>query len=195
MYIDRWDKYEKEKEDLTTANIIQDLKEYYRRYVQDMIFLIIFILPLFYGFFWLLLYLYIDMLMGYELGKTFNITFFCIFLIITLAAVAMDTSKIIDGFSAIKNRSFDISTDIVIKKLPKHYGSKYRSNRPYTLEFKHSDPYKIPEAVNYKWSLFYPSTDKDIYECASLNDEFYLISVGKQKSIIGYNKKHFELKE
>lgn len=112
-----------------------------------------------------------------------------------LIFIISETRRIIIGFLLIQKKDFYITTDIVVKKLPQKRGGKFHSPRPYTLEFKQSAPYKILDETNYNWSLLFPSTDKDIYDSTSLNDEFYLINIGKKKSIVGYNKKHFELKE
>ena len=194
MYIDRWDKYEKERDELTTEKIAQDLQQYYRRCTKDLLIQII-IIPLIYIILRLSIKVLFLSIFDYRLGEIFEISFFSLFLIWILIFIISEIRVIIIGFSLIKKKDFHISTDIVVNKLPKTTGSKFRSARPYTLEFKQSKPYQILDEVNYKWSLLFSSTDKDIYESASLNDEFYLINLGKRKSVIGYNKKHFELKK
>ena len=37
--------------------------------------------------------------------------------------------------------------------------------------------------------------DKNVFHCTDLNDDFYLISVGKRRNIVAYNKKMFEYRE
>ena len=68
MYIDRWDKYEKEKDDLTIAIIIQELKEQYRGSVPALILLALILGP---GLYFILYVLFL--LPFYFLWKHFNI--------------------------------------------------------------------------------------------------------------------------
>ena len=166
MYIDRWDKYEKEKDDLTIAIIIQELKEHYSGGVLAMFFLS----PLLMGpCLYYILYLF-SLIPFYLLWKHFNLQ--------------------PPIYSAVKNRTFVITTDVVVQKIPFSFS---KNNR---LVFEKSGTCEIhPNSRFYEWSLFYPLTGEQLFESTSVGDEFYLVSVGKQKNLLMYSKKHFELKE
>lgn len=196
MYIDRWDKYEKEKEDLTIAIIIQELKEHYRG--SDLA--LIFLSPLLMGpCLYYILYLF-SLLPFYFLWKQFNIqppnffNFNIVVLVITiillLIIIIFMARQLYAIYSAVKHRTFVITTDVVVKKIPFSYS---KSNR---LVFEKSGTREIhPNSSFYEWSLFYPLTGEELFESTSVGDEFYLVSVGKQKNLLIYSKKHFELKE
>ena len=101
-----------------------------------------------------------------------------------------------DTIMALLNiNKFEVQNDRVIKKLPKRLGSKFRHYTPYTLIFAHSGKYCIPNQKNYKYSISFTMWDEDVYDDTDLNDEFYLISVGKRKNILAYNKKLFYFNE
>lgn len=96
-----------------------------------------------------------------------------------------------------KIKNFTISSDLVTNKLEKRR-SRPRSliiPRPYTLVFSRKSKYRIPCINNYKWSNMFEMPDKNVFHCTDLNDYFYLISVGKRKNIVAYNKKMFEYRE
>lgn len=190
MYIDRWDKYEKEKEELTIDKIILDLKDYYRQHIWYLI-----AIPLGFPLIYIVLKCAILCFFNGYPGKDFETIFNSFFIILTLLYIIETLWTIIFGFYLIRKKDIYIYTDVVVNKKNKRYNTKYTSARPYILEFEKSTPLKILDQKYYKWSLFYPSTDDEIYERTSLNDEFYLINLGKRKCVIGYNKKHFELKE
>jgi hypothetical protein len=40
----------------------------------------------------------------------------------------------------------------------------------------------------------YALSDEGVYNYARIDDEFYVISVGKHKNLVAYNKRMFELK-
>ena len=82
----------------------------------------------------------------------------------------------------------------MIKKLPAR-GGLYTSNRLYTLCFSSNTKYEIHSGKHYKWSNLYAMSDKRVYDSSNINDDFYLINVGKRKNILGYNKKMFEYRE
>ena len=195
MYIDRWDKYEKEKDDLTIAIIIQELKEHYSGCVLAMFFLS----PLLMGpCLYYILYLF-SLMPFYLLWKNFNIqppnysNFNIVVLVITiillLIIIIFLARQLYAIYSAVKNRTFVITTDVVVQKIPFSFS---KNNR---LVFEKSGTCEIhPNSRFYEWSLFYPLTGEQLFESTSVGDEFYLVSVGRQKNLLIYNKKHFEFK-
>ena len=98
------------------------------------------------------------------------------------------------NFLKIKKGEFELVNDWVVDKLPKRRGGKYQHYRPNTLIFARNKKYGIPEGLNYEWSQLYSMSDDGVYRCAEINDDFYVIIVGKKKNVLAYNKKMFELK-
>lgn len=193
MYIDRWDKYEKEKDDLTIENIVQDLKHQYRGIILAPILLSIVIGPYFYImlylFFWPPFY-FLGKHFEVELRGGFNIVVLIITIILSLISIILLAKKDYTIYSAVKNRTFVITTDVVVKKIP------LTGNGTDTLVFENSGSYAIfKDARYFEWSLFYPLTGTELFESTSVGDEFYLVSVSKKKILLLYNRKHFELKE
>lgn len=94
-----------------------------------------------------------------------------------------------------KNLSFKISQDWVVDKLPKIYQTRVSVGRPYTLVFAKSGKYAIHGGLNYHWSEMFSMDEKCVYESTDIDDDFYVISVGKRKNVLAYNKKKFELEE
>ena len=195
MYIDRWDKYEKEKDDLTIAIIIQELKEQYRGSVPVLILLALFLGV---GLYFILYVLFL--LPFYFLWKhfniqppensTFNIVVLVITIILSLIIIIFHARQLYAIYSAVKNRTFVITTDVVVQKIP------FSFSKANSLVFEKSGTREIhPNSSFYEWSLFYPLTGEELFESTSVGDEFYLVSVGNQKNLLIYSKKHFEFKE
>lgn len=93
---------------------------------------------------------------------------------------------------AIRKGNYQISTDWVVNKLPAVI-SRYRS-RPDTLVFARGGEYYIP-SNNYKWSKLYAMNDLSVFNSTKINDEFYVVSAGKYKNILAYNKRMFDFKD
>ncbi len=86
-----------------------------------------------------------------------------------------------------------LSEDWVVEKLPAKLYSRYHY-RPYILVFAKNGSYGIYKELNYKWSKVYALSDEGVYNYTKIDDEFYVISVGKHKNLVAYNKRMFELK-
>ena len=173
------------KEILTRENIINDLKSVLIKEIITSITT----LPL-------LIFAYLLFLLGPHLpteAKAFTLIswiIFCAFL--TLIYIYQLIRAIVPLFKII---NFTISSDLVTNKLEKRR-SHPRSlimPRPYTLVLSRGSKYRIPDVNNYKWSNIYEMPDKDVFFYTDLNDDFYLISVGKRRNIVAYNKKMFEM--
>ena len=171
-----------QKEILTRENIISDLKLILIKEIIKLITL----LPL-------LIFVYLLFLFGpHSPAKGFMLLFcimFCAFF--TLIYIYALVRTVVPLFT-IKN--FTISSDFVTNKLQKRrsHPRSFIIPRPYTLVFSRGSKYRIPDINNYKWSNMFEMLDKNVFHCTDLNDDFYLISVGKRKNIVAYNKKIFE---
>lgn len=172
------------KEILTRENIISDLKSTLTKEIKTSISTLpLMILA------YLLCFVFDDL---HE--KDFMLIFwiiFCAFL--TLIYIYQLIRAIVPLFKII---NFTISSDLVTNKLEKRR-SHPRSliiPRPYTLVFSRGSKYRIPDMNNYKWSNMFEMPDKNVFHCTDINDDFYLISVGKRRNIVVYNKKMFEMK-
>ena len=173
------------KEKLTRENIISDLKSVL---IKEIITSITTLPLLIFAY---LLFLF-DLLSPTKVKGV--ILIFCILFcaILTLIYIYGLTRAIVP---LCKMKSFTISSDVVTNKLEKR-GSRPGSlimPRPYTLVLSSGSKYRIPAVNNYKWSDIYEMPDKDVFFYTDLMDDFYLISVGKRKNIVVYNKKMFEM--
>jgi len=173
------------KEILTKENIVSDLKSILIKEIIKSITL----LPL-------LIFAYLLFLFGPHFPSKAN-GFMLIFWIIFCAFLTLiyiyELVRAIVPLCKIEN--FTISSDLVTKKLEKrrrHSGSLIMS-RPYTLVFSRRSKYRIPDINNYKWSDIYEMTDENVFFYTDLNDDYYLINVGKRENIVAYNKKMFEM--
>ena len=101
----------------------------------------------------------------------------------------------IAGIIKSKNGNFLVEIDWVTEKKPKRYGGKYSRYRPNTLIFARNGKFFIPEGENNAWSKLYAMDDDSIYHSADINDDFYIIKIGRKRTALAYNKKHFELEE
>ena len=177
-----------QKETLTKENILSDLKLILIKEIITLITLV----PL-------LIFAYLLFLFGPHLNtktKGFMLIFGIIFCVFLTLIYIYELVRAIVPLCKIKN--FTISSDFVTNKLYKRRGRR-RSlimPRPYTLVFARGSKYRIPDIINnYKWSNMFEMPDKNVFHCADINDDFYLISVGKHRNIVAYNKKMFEYRE
>ena len=176
------------KEILTKENINEDLKKHFLGKSRDLL-LIILITPLANAV------ILNAVLIFYNPVYSFKITFSIIFYIICFLLGSYDLITIIIGIIAIKKQNFEIVSDWVIEKKQRIYGSRISRPKPYRLIFANSGTYNIPYGENYRWSSLFAISDKLLYELTDINDDFYIINIGKQKNIISYNKKHFEIEK
>ena len=182
-----------QKETLTKENILSDLKLIL---IKEIIMLIT-LVPL-------LIFAYLLFLFGPHLhtthlhtkAKGFMLIFGIIFCVFLTLIYIYGLIRTVAPFCKIKN--FTISSDFVTNKLNKRgyrRGSLFMP-RPYTLVFARGSKYRIPDIINnYKWSNMFEMPDKNVFHCTDLNDDFYLINVGRRKNIVAYNKKMFEYKD
>lgn len=175
------------REILTKENIISDLKLILIKEITTSITT----LPL-------MIFAYLLFLFGPHLHtkiKDFILIFWMIFCAFLTLIYIYDLVRAILPLYKIKK--YTISSDFVTKKLSKR---RYRPHtfiipRPYTLVFSRGSKYRIPYTNNYKWSNMFEMQDKNVFYCTDLNDDFYLINVGKRRNIVAYNKKMFEYRE
>ncbi len=97
------------------------------------------------------------------------------------------------GFVSFMKGETEIIDDWLVDKLPKRHG-RY-THRPNTLVFARSGEFGLSDDFYYKWSKIYSMTEESVYDRSALDDDFYVINIGKTKKVMAYNKKWFELKE
>ncbi|MBR3594391.1 MAG: hypothetical protein IKL44_06950 [Clostridia bacterium] len=102
----------------------------------------------------------------------------------------------IAGIIKSKNGNFLVEIDWVTGKKPKRSGNgKLNNYRPNTLIFARNGKFFIPEGENNAWSKLYAMDDNSIYHSTDINDDFYIIKIGRKRTAMAYNKKHFELEK
>ena len=176
-----------QKETLTKANIISDLKFIFIKEITTSIIT----LPL-------LVFVYLLFLFGPHSPtkvKGFMLIFCIIFCAFLTLIYIYDLVRTVVPLCKIKN--FTVTSDFVTNKLEERrsHSRSFLMPRPYTLVFSRGSKYRIPDIKNYKWSNMFEMPDENVFHCSNLNDDFYLISIGKRRNIVAYNKKMFEYRE
>ncbi len=178
-----------EKEILTTQIIEKDLKKQYSNtLLGGLIFLPFYVLMA--ALFVFLLILFINVIIPNKI--ILNIISAVLYVILGLIYVQAFSSSIRERIKVGKGK-FEILDDWVVDKLPARHG-RY-SHRPNTLVFARSGEYGIVRDLNYEWSDLYCMSNESVYNSAKIDDGFYVISVGKKKCVLAYNKKMFELQQ
>ncbi len=137
-----------------------------------------------------LLILFINLIVPNKV--TLNIISIVLCILLGIVYLQAFSSQISFLMKALKG-DFQISSDWVVDKLPARHG-RY-NHRPNTLVFARSGDYGITDDFCYKWSALYSMSDESLFNCSVIDDDFYVVSVGKKKCVLAYNKKMFELKE
>ncbi len=173
-----------QKEILTKENIINDLKSIL---IKEIIKLISLLPPFIFIY---LLFLYNPLSLAKGFIMFFGIIYYGFCTLIYIYAIVRTVVPLF------KIKNFTISSDFVTNKSEKRrsHPRSFIIPRPYTLVFSRGSKYRIPDINNYKWSNMFEMPDKNVFHCTDLNDDFYLISVGKRRNIVAYNKKMFEMK-
>ena len=173
-----------QKEILTKENIISDLKSILIKEIKTLICL----LPL-------LVFAYLIFLFGPH-SPTKEKGFMLLFCIMFCAFVTLIyIYQLVRAIVPLCNmKNFTISSDFVTNKLEERRSRSWSfpMPRPYTLVFSRGSKYRIPGIKNYKWSNMFDMQNINVFHCSNLNDDFYLISIGKRRNIVAYNKKMFE---
>ena len=111
--------------------------------------------------------------------------------------IAMSVINLYKTFKAYltKNNKIDIITDVLIDKHKKAQLSRYRGyHHTYTFLFEKSGEYKLKKHI-LTISNPYHIDNERLYNMSQIDDEFYVVGVGKQKNLLAYNKPLFEFKE
>ena len=94
-----------------------------------------------------------------------------------------------------RNNKIDIVTDVLVDKRKKAQLSRYKGyHHTYTFIFEKSQEYNLEKRI-IDVSNPYNIDNEQLYETSEIYDKFYIVSVGKQESILAYNQRFFELKE
>ena len=165
-----------EKELLKKRYIIQDIKN---TYYQNLIATLVMMVLAFAMYF----------IVASTLGK---MKYMILMALIAISVYAI--AFIVFGLIKVSTGNFTIVSDKVVKKLNKRYGlTIFITQRPYTLVFLKYGKYGIP-GKSYTWSKIFKENDSYIYKTTNINDEFYIVRVGKL-NVIAYNKNLFTVDE
>ena len=180
------------KEKLTHEYIKKDLKYHFLHQLLGLIFSAILVVFGFYLFNFIFSFIF-------GVKKNITIVILVIYVLFFSSLIIYDIVNIIKLLYLSSKNKYEITIDWVVDKLPKQWFPNGTLNaffyRPYTLVFAKSGNYRIPNYINYKWSDWFSMQDINVYERTSLNNEFYIVCIGKKKNIIAYNKNWFDLLE
>ena len=119
-----------------------------------------------------------------------------IFMSYICLATIFETYK---DYNTIKKDLFKIVTDTLISSEEKatYIGSAFAASfsRPYTLNFASYGQYCILNGENYSSSELYTMNDKGVFNYSTVGDIFYLILDNKNRILLVYNTKLFELSD
>jgi len=119
-----------------------------------------------------------------------------IFINYILFSILIETYK---DRNTIEKGLFKIVTDKLISSQEKvtHIGSAFAAsfNQPYTLGFASYGQYSIIGGENYSSSELYRMSDKGVFNYADIGDTFYLVIDKKERILLVYNTKLFDLQD
>lgn len=102
-------------------------------------------------------------------------------------------------YGTIKKDLFKIATDTLISSEEKatYIGSAFAASfsSPYTLNFASYGQYCILGGENYSSSELYHMNDTGVFNYSTIGDTFYLILDTKNRILLAYNTKLFELSD
>ncbi len=179
-----------EKDILTFKDIRRELN---KLYVRRLIPLLV-CFPILELLCYLIMGLYTSHAASYP-GIAFEINFPKAFYTITHSVILLSAIPSVIGFIKVLFGKFKVESDFLADKyMERVYGpSSLASPGIYTLVFAFNGKHKIPFGRNHKWSKYFEIEEQDIYNNSLLSDEFYLVSVGKKKNLLAFNKKLFIL--
>lgn len=176
-----------QKEILTKQIIEKELKKYFSR---NLLISVIFF-P-FYLIVCALLVFLLILLINLVVANKEALKIIAIVAVAILGLFYLYEASIISVIAMIKTikGDFQISEDWVVDKLPKRYG-RY-THKPNTLVFAKGGKYAIND-LNYEWSSLFSMNDESVFRSSNIDDDFYVVSAGKSKNVLAYNKKFFDL--
>ena len=125
-----------------------------------------------------------------------KITFWLVspLIVYCIAVSLMHLYKTFKAYDLTQNNKIDIVTDVLVNKSKKTQLSRFRGyHYTYTFLFEKSGEHKIKKHI-LTISNPYNMDNDQLYDLSQIDDEFYIVGVGKQNVIFAYNKKFFELK-
>lgn len=112
-----------------------------------------------------------------------------------IAMSVINLYKTFKAYCLTQNNKIDITTDVLVDKHKKTQLSRYQGyHHTYTFLFEKSGEYKLKKHI-LTISNPYHIDNERLYNMSQIDDEFYVVGVGKQKNILAYNKQLFEFKE
>lgn len=125
-----------------------------------------------------------------------KITFWLVspLIVYCIAVSLMHLYKTFKAYYLTRHDIIDVITDVLVDKSKKAQLSRFRGyHYTYTFLFEKSGEHKIKKHI-LTISNPYNMDNDQLYDLSQIDDEFYIVGVGKQKVILAYNKKLFELK-
>lgn len=178
-----------DKEILTMARIRKDVKKYFQSSFAGFVL----ILP-FYALICFIAIFLISLVLNLVVQNKMTLNVIVVVLLSICGLLYVyEFIKTMGGFIQFLKGEIQITDDWMVDKLPRRYG-RY-THRPDTFVFARSGECGLTDNFYYKWSELYSMSEEALYRNSDLDDDFYVVSVGKVKNIMVYNKKLFELRE
>lgn len=112
-----------------------------------------------------------------------------------IAMSVINLYKTFKAYYLTKNNKIDIITDVLVDKRKKAQFSRYREHRyTYIFIFEKSGEYKLKEHILNISNPYHMDNEK-LYDISQIGNKFYVVSVGKQKNILAFNNKFFNLEK
>ena len=99
----------------------------------------------------------------------------------------------IKDYLTVRKKNFTVVKEKLVEKESEIRG-RYHS-QPNTLIFKTYGQHFLTEYWHYSFSAQYTMFDAELFRMSDIGDEFYLIVDKKNKVLLVYNTKYFELTE
>jgi hypothetical protein len=173
------------KDKITLANLLTDAKEKFKATIRISIIAFGGALILFGAT--LLLFIITD---GKE--RLFALPLLVITIISLYIVIAGYTFAIRD-YLTVRKKNFTVVKEKLVEKEAEIH-RRYHS-RPNTLIFKNYDKHFLTEYWHYSFSAQYKMFDTELFRTSDIGDEFYLIVNKKNKILLVYNTKYFELEQ
>ena len=109
-----------------------------------------------------------------------------------IAISIMKLYKTYKAYYLTQNNKIDITTDVLVDKSKKAQLSRYQGyHHTYTFLFEKSGEYKLKKHILTISNPYHIDNEK-LYNMSQIDDEFYVVGVGKLKNILAYSKQLFE---
>lgn len=178
-----------EKEILTLEIIRKDVKKYFKSIFVGFVL----ILPLYALICYIAVFL-VSLVLNLVVQNKMTLNVIVVVLLSICGLVCVyEFIKTMGGFIQFLKGEIQITDDWLVDKLPRRYG-RY-SRRPDTFVFARCGEFGLTDSYYYKWSDLHSMNEGSLFRSSNLDEDFYVVSIGKVKNIMVYNKKMFELRQ